>query len=59
MLRTGRTDGARRQEQVGRIPLGRIGTAEEIAFGVLYLASDESSFVTGSELVIDGGRTAQ
>ena len=59
LLRTGRTDEARRQEQVGRIPLGRIGTVEEIAFGVLYLASDESSFVTGSELVIDGGRTAQ
>ena len=59
MLRSGRTDEARRQEQVGRIPLGRIGTAEEIAYGVLYLASDESSFVTGSELVIDGGRTAQ
>jgi NAD(P)-dependent dehydrogenase (short-subunit alcohol dehydrogenase family) len=39
--------------------LGRIGTPEDIAYGVLYLASDESSFVTGSELVIDGGRTAQ
>ena len=59
MLRSGRTDEERRQEQVARIPLGRIGTPEEIAFGVLYLASDESSFVTGSELVIDGGRTAQ
>ena len=43
----------------GRVPLGRCGRAEEIAYGVLYLASDESSFVTGSELVIDGGRTAQ
>ena len=43
----------------GRVPLGRFGRAEEIAYGVLYLASDESSFVTGSELVIDGGRTAQ
>ena len=42
-----------------RVPLGRIGTPEEIAYGVLYLASDESSFVTGSELIIDGGRTAQ
>ena len=40
-------------------PLGKIGTAEDIAYGVLYLASDEASFVTGSELVIDGGSTAQ
>jgi NAD(P)-dependent dehydrogenase (short-subunit alcohol dehydrogenase family) len=39
--------------------MGRLGTAEEVACGVLYLASDEASFVTGSELVIDGGRTAQ
>jgi NAD(P)-dependent dehydrogenase (short-subunit alcohol dehydrogenase family) len=44
---------------IGRVPLGRIGTVEDIAYGVLYLASDESSYVTGSELVIDGGRTAQ
>ena len=40
-------------------PLGRSGRPEEVAYGVLYLASDESSFVTGSELVIDGGYTAQ
>jgi len=46
-------------EMKARVPLGRFGRAEDIAYGVLYLASDESSFVTGSELVIDGGRTAQ
>jgi 3alpha(or 20beta)-hydroxysteroid dehydrogenase len=40
------------------IPLGRIGTPEEIAHAVVYLASDESIYVTGSELVIDGGTTA-
>ena len=40
-------------------PLGRVGRAEDIAYGALYLASDESSFVTGSELVIDGGTTAE
>jgi NAD(P)-dependent dehydrogenase (short-subunit alcohol dehydrogenase family) len=40
------------------VPLGRVATAEEIALGVLYLASDESAFMTGSEFVIDGGFTA-
>ena len=40
------------------IPLGRIGTVEDIAYGVLYLASDESSYVTGTDLIIDGGRMA-
>jgi cyclopentanol dehydrogenase len=44
---------------VSRIPLGRYGRPDEVALGVLYLASDESAFVTGSELVIDGGWTAQ
>ena len=48
-----------RELYISRIPMGRIGTAKEVAYGVLYLASDESSFVTGSELVIDGGWIAQ
>src|SRR3954471_20892901 len=39
-------------------PLGRFGKPIDIAMGCLYLASDESSWVTGSELVIDGGLTA-
>ena len=46
------------QERLGRTPLGRIGKPEDVAYGALFLASDESSFMTGSELVIDGGRTA-
>ena len=45
--------------RMSRIPIGRVGTVNDIAYGVLYLASDESSYVTGSELVIDGGSTAQ
>ena len=40
-----------------RIPMGRFGTAEEVANVILFLASDESSFVTGSEVVVDGGAT--
>lgn len=39
-------------------PIGRLGVPEDIANGVLFLASDESAFMTGSELVIDGGYTA-
>jgi NAD(P)-dependent dehydrogenase (short-subunit alcohol dehydrogenase family) len=42
-----------------RHPLGHVGEPEDIAYGVLYLASDEAKFITGSELVIDGGYTAQ
>jgi 3alpha(or 20beta)-hydroxysteroid dehydrogenase len=40
------------------IPLRRIGTPQEVAHGIVYLASDESIYVTGSELVVDGGTTA-
>ena len=50
-------DKARRQI-LRQIPLGRLGVADDIAQGVLYLASNESSFMTGSEFVVDGGTTA-
>ena len=51
-------DAARRE--VGLLhPLGHMGEPDDIAWGVVYLASDESKFVTGSELVIDGGYTAR
>jgi NAD(P)-dependent dehydrogenase (short-subunit alcohol dehydrogenase family) len=51
------TDAIRKEFQTG-IPLGRIGTPREIANVALFLASDESSFMTGAELVVDGGFTA-
>ena len=47
------------EQRLRRLPMGRVGTADEVAYGVLYLASDEASYVTGSELVIDGGTTAE
>ena len=54
-----RSDEAVRELMESRIPLGRYGEAIDVAYGVLYLASDEASFMTGSELVIDGGWVAQ
>jgi NAD(P)-dependent dehydrogenase (short-subunit alcohol dehydrogenase family) len=42
------------KEFAEKIPMGRLGTAEDVANGILFLASDESSYITGSEMVIDG-----
>ena len=58
MLRPQLLDPGARESSLEAIPLGRIGTPQEIAYGALYLASDESSYVTGVELPIDGGRVA-
>ena len=52
------SDDARRQRRLVHIPMGRFGEPEEIANGALFLASDESSWMTGQSLIIDGGITA-
>ena len=49
---------ASRRKLARQIPLGRIATVEDVAWGVVYLASNESSFMTGSELKLDGGVSA-
>ena len=59
MTEAGRADQDRYDLTIARIPLGRYGAPDDVAYGVLFLASDESSFMTGSELVIDGGWVAQ
>ena len=59
MLASVYSDAEERSQRMSLIPMGRAGTVDEVAYGVLFLASDESSFMTGSELVIDGGGTAQ
>jgi NAD(P)-dependent dehydrogenase (short-subunit alcohol dehydrogenase family) len=49
---------AKKQRRLVHIPMGRFGTAAEIARAALFLASDDSSFVTGTEFLVDGGITA-
>jgi len=51
-------DPAWRQSMLARYPLGRFGRVDDVAAAILYLASDEASFVTGVALPVDGGYTA-
>ena len=53
------TLGATKEELDAMHPIGHMGEPEDVAYAVLYLASDESKFMTGSEMVLDGGLTAQ
>jgi NAD(P)-dependent dehydrogenase (short-subunit alcohol dehydrogenase family) len=53
------SDSEERARRLAMTPLGIFANAHDVALAVLYLASDESRYVTGSELVIDGGITAQ
>jgi 3alpha(or 20beta)-hydroxysteroid dehydrogenase len=59
MIRGLVADEAAWDQRLARLPMGRAGEPEEVAYAVLFLASDQSSYMTGSELVIDGGTTAQ
>src|SRR6266487_762543 len=52
------SDDARRHRRFVHIPMGRLGRAEELAKAALFLASDDSSFMTGTSLIVDGGITA-
>src|SRR5262245_794902 len=59
MIHSAMPDPAVLQKRIERVPLGRLGTVDEIVTLVLYLASDDSSYVSGSGMVIDGGALAQ
>jgi NAD(P)-dependent dehydrogenase (short-subunit alcohol dehydrogenase family) len=54
----GSADPIRRQQRLKLVPLGREGRREEVGYAVLFLASDEASYITGTELVVDGGYLA-
>ena len=49
---------AKKQRRLVHVPMGRFGLAEEMAKAALFLASDESSYVTGTDFMVDGGITA-
>lgn len=58
MIRAAMPDPQVLDQRLGRVPMGRLGVVAEIVAGVLFLASDDASYITGTELVIDGGALA-
>jgi 3alpha(or 20beta)-hydroxysteroid dehydrogenase len=59
MLHVVLSDSTKLERRLSRIPMGRLGRVDEVVAGVLFLASDESSYTTGTELTIDGGALVQ
>ena len=59
MLHSSMRDPAVLERRLQRVPLGRMGTVDEVVNAVVFLASDDASYVTGSEMVVDGGALAQ
>jgi cyclopentanol dehydrogenase len=59
MIRSAMADPKALERRLERVPMRRMGTVDEVVTAVLYLASDESSYVTGAEFVVDGGALAQ
>jgi 3-oxoacyl-[acyl-carrier protein] reductase len=56
-LRDKEPDPGRRKEYIKRIPVGRFGTPEDVAYTVLFLASEYAGFITGQNIIVDGGAT--
>ena len=59
MAKTGQSEAEVLKPRVAKMPFGRMGTAEEIASVVVFLASERASFVTGSAWAVDGGVSAR
>lgn len=57
LLKTREPDADKRGAYVSRIPIGRLGTAEDVAYVTLFLASEYSAFITGQNIIVDGGST--
>ena len=57
LLRDREPDPAKRREYIKRIPVGRLGLPEDVAYAVLFLASEYAGYITGQNIIVDGGAT--